>query len=104
MFREAMSGSAGETRRVVGRGEGVAVLFNGRAKQVTPDVVAAMQAALPEARVLVSRDLPEAERHVDTIVAARPQVVFSGGGDGAALRLLNLLAKKLPATEALPAL
>jgi Diacylglycerol kinase catalytic domain len=89
-------------RRTVGRGEGVAVLFNGQAKQVTYDVVHAMRKALPAALVLVSEDLPQAERHTRLILEAKPSLVISGGGDGAATRLLNLLRPLLGPTEQFP--
>jgi diacylglycerol kinase family enzyme len=91
-------------RVAVGRGQGVAALFNGRAKQVTPAVVRAFRRALPDALVLVSGDLDQASRHVQSIAQAGPQVVFSGGGDGAAMRLLNLLRQALPDATPFPAL
>ena len=68
----------------------IAALLNGRARKVTPRVVRALQAALPGATVLVSHDFDEARRHVRTLIAGKPEVVLSGGGDGAAMRLLNL--------------
>jgi diacylglycerol kinase family enzyme len=86
----------------VGTGHGVAVLFNGRAKQVTYAVVRAMRKALPDALVLVSEDLEQAERHVHLIAEAKPEVVISGGGDGAATRLLNLLRPLLPQRAPFP--
>jgi len=78
----------------VGRGAGVAVLFNGQARQVTPRVVERFARALPDALVLVSRDEPEAKAHAQAIARARPRVVLSGGGDGAAMMLLNLLREE----------
>lgn len=91
-------------RGTVGRGHDVAALFNGRAKQVTPAVVRAFRKALPEALVLVSEDLEQSQRHAERIAAARPAVVFSGGGDGAAMRLLNLLRAALPKDQPFPRL
>lgn len=88
----------------MGRGHDVAALFNGRAKQVTPAVVRAFRKALPEALVLVSEDLEQSQRHAERIAAARPAVVFSGGGDGAAMRLLNLLRATLPEDQPFPML
>lgn len=82
----------------------MAALFNGRAKQVTPSVVRAFRRALPEALVLVSDDLEQSQRHAQRIAEARPAVVFSGGGDGAAMRLLNLLRKFVPRNEPFPML
>ena len=78
----------------LGTGKGVAALLNGRAKRVTSQVVRALERALPEALVLVSDDLDQARRHVRHIVAARPEVVLSGGGDGAICKLLNLLREE----------
>ena len=67
----------------------VAALLNGRARKVTPAVVRALRSALPGSTVLVSGDLAEARRHVRELIRQRPDVVLSGGGDGAAMRLLN---------------
>lgn len=75
----------------LGTGAGVAALFNGRARQVSPRVVKQFRKALPDALVLVSHDAAEALEHAKTIAAARPRLVLSGGGDGAAMMLLNLL-------------
>lgn len=84
--RELSSG----THRI-GTGAGVAALFNGRAKQVSKRVVRAFREALPDALLLVSHDAAEALEHARTIAHARPRLVLSGGGDGAAMMLLNLL-------------
>lgn len=90
----------------LGSGKGVAVLFNGRAKQVTPKVVRALARALPDALVLVSNDLDQARRHVARICAERPEIVLSGGGDGSITLLLNLLRERgavpFPVLGALP--
>lgn len=67
----------------------VAALLNGRARKVTPAVVRALEKALPDSTILVSSDLEQARRHVRTLIAERPDVVLSGGGDGAMIRLLN---------------
>lgn len=70
-------------------GFAVAALLNGRARKVTPAVVRALEDALPEATVLVSGDFDQARRHVREIIRLKPDLVLSGGGDGAAMRLLN---------------
>ncbi len=75
----------------IGTGLGVAALFNGRAKWVTPGCVARLRRALPRALVFVSEDLEQARRHVERIARARPFLVLSGGGDGTATHLLNEL-------------
>jgi diacylglycerol kinase family enzyme len=71
-------------------GAAIAALLNGRARKVTPSVVRALAKALPGSTILVSDDLDQARRHVRTLITERPDVVLSGGGDGAAIRLLNL--------------
>ena len=68
----------------------LAALLNGRARKVTPAVVRALRDALPGSTILVSEDLDQARRHVRELIRQRPDVVLSGGGDGAAVRLLNL--------------
>jgi diacylglycerol kinase family enzyme len=70
-------------------GTGIAALLNGRARKVTPAVVRALEKALPGATILVSGDLEQARRHVRALIAEKPQVVLSGGGDGAVIRFLN---------------
>ena len=71
-------------------GTAFAALLNGRARKVTPAVVRALRHALPDSTILVSRDLDQARRHVRELIRQRPDVVLSGGGDGAVVRLLNL--------------
>ncbi len=78
----------------IGRGNGVAALLNGRAKRVNAKVVRELERALPEAMIRVSADFEQARRHVRDILAAKPLVVLSGGGDGAIVRLLNLLREE----------
>jgi len=70
-------------------GNAVAALLNGRARKVTPAAVRALRHALPASTILVSDDLDQARRHVRELIRQRPEVVLSGGGDGAAMRLLN---------------
>jgi hypothetical protein len=70
-------------------GTALAALLNGRARKVTPAVVRALRHALPGATVLVSDDFDQARRHVRELIEQRPEIVLSGGGDGAAMRLLN---------------
>lgn len=77
-------------------GQGIAALLNGRAKRVTPKVARVLQEVLPDALVLVSHDLVEAREHAARIAAAKPDVVLSGGGDGAVVKLLNLLRERGP--------
>lgn len=71
-------------------GTALAALLNGRARKVTPAVVRALRGALPDSTILVSEDLDQARQHVRELIKQRPDVILSGGGDGAAVRLLNL--------------
>jgi len=68
----------------------VAALFNGRAKRVNAKAIRALEKALPDALILVSEDLEQARRQAALIVEAKPYLLLSGGGDGAAVKLLNL--------------
>ncbi|MGZ6124801.1 MAG: hypothetical protein ACXWLR_07565, partial [Myxococcales bacterium] len=70
-------------------GTAIAALLNGRARKVTPAVVRALQHALPGATILVSDDFDQARRHVRALIREGPDAILSGGGDGAAMRLLN---------------
>ena len=67
----------------------IAALLNGRARKVTSGVVRALAQALPGSTILVSGDFDQARRHVRELISQRPDVILSGGGDGAAMRLLN---------------
>src|SRR3954468_12192118 len=67
----------------------IAALLNGRARKVTPGVVRALEQALPGTTILVSDDFDQARRHVRELIRRRPEIILSGGGDGAAMRLLN---------------
>jgi diacylglycerol kinase family enzyme len=80
----------------------IAALINGRARKVTPAVVRALQHALPGSTILVSGDFDQARRHVRELIKQRPEVVLSGGGDGAAMLLLNFWREE--GGEALPTL
>ena len=68
----------------------VAAVLNGRARRVTPAVVRALRHHLPNSTILVSDDLDQARRHVRRLIEERPDIVLCGGGDGTAVRLLNL--------------
>src|SRR4051812_35328653 len=67
----------------------IAALLNGRARKVTSRVVRALAHALPGSTILVSDDFDQARRHVRELIRRRPEIILSGGGDGAAMRLLN---------------
>ncbi len=78
----------------IGTGKGIAALLNGRAKRVSAKAQRALAQALPDALILTSHDFDEARRHAARIVAAKPLLVLSGGGDGAIVSLLNLLREE----------
>jgi diacylglycerol kinase family enzyme len=86
-FEVRATGRMLEGRRM---GTALAALLNGRARKVTPVVVRALRNALPDSTILVSEDLDQARRHVRELIKERPDIILSGGGDGAAVRLLNL--------------
>lgn len=75
----------------LGKGDDCAAWFNGRAKQVTPKVVAAFTAAMPKARIYVSKTFDEARKYAAEIAKNPPALLFCGGGDGTIARLLNWL-------------
>jgi len=75
----------------VGRGRGVAVVFNRRARHVTPAAIAAVAAVLPDAELVLTRTTAECDGEIAKL-AARPRparLVLSAGGDGAVTALLN---------------
>lgn len=80
----------------LGTGVGVAVLCNSRAKRVTPMAVRSLARALPDAEVLVSEDKRQARRLLEALRSRSPRIVFSAGGDGAMVQLLNVLRETWP--------
>ncbi len=77
---------------LIGRGEGVAILLNARAKGVRRVATTALSLALPDATVLVSRSRDDAREHVRRVLDAR--LVVAGGGDGTLVGLLNLFREE----------
>jgi diacylglycerol kinase family enzyme len=73
------------------RGARVAVLLNANARDVTRRAIETIEGALPDAELFLSRSEEEARRHVAEILARGHDPVLSGGGDGSAVALLNLL-------------
>jgi len=78
----------------VGRGQDIALWFNGRAKQVTKSVVHAFRTAAPKARMFVTSDLEEARAAARDLATRPPRLLFCGGGDGTSVVLLNLLREE----------
>lgn len=79
------------SRRLAGLG--CAAVFNARAKQVTPKAVRAFERLVPGALVRVSEDLAQLRRQVEELLPHAPEVVFCGGGDGAATQLYAELCR-----------
>lgn len=77
--------------RRIGKGEDVALWFNGRARRVTPKVIAAFKEKLPRARTYVCSDFDSARQMAKELAASPPLLLFCGGGDGTAVTLLNFL-------------
>lgn len=75
----------------VGRGLGVAVVFNLHARKVTFAAVEQVARALPEAALVVTRTVAECEREVVSLSSRREPVrlLVSAGGDGAVAVLLG---------------
>lgn len=76
-------------------------MVNLRARRGSERVARACAAAIPSARVLMSRSLRDVERFAADLQDAPPELVVSAGGDGTALALLNTLRSKL-GSAALP--
>lgn len=77
--------------RRIGKGEDVALWFNGNAKRVTPKVIAAFREQLPRARTYVASTFESAREMAKELAASPPLLLFCGGGDGTAVTLLNFL-------------
>ncbi len=68
----------------------IAVLLNANARLVTDKVKRSLEKIVPKAHLFLSHTQEEARDYVKHIVDSRYQVVFSGGGDGSFINLLNL--------------
>lgn len=62
--------------------ESVALVLNGNARSVTPQVVEELKRRTPSGDVFVSKDLAQASEIADAIVQKGYKTVLSGGGDG----------------------
>ena len=67
----------------------VAVVVNGRARQVTSDIVEVLDQIVQSGDLFVSRDLAEADRIAQTIVERRYHTVLTGGGDGTFVQMVT---------------
>lgn len=71
----------------------VAVLLNANAGRVRKSVVQRIRRASPEATIFWTRSLEEAQDAVEAILESGFTTVFSGGGDGTTIDLLNRLIR-----------
>ena len=67
----------------------VAVIVNGRARQVTRDLVQVLDQIVQSGDLFVSRDLEEADRIAHTIVERGYHTVLTGGGDGTFVQMVT---------------
>lgn len=71
----------------------IAIVVNGRARQVTSDIVEVLDQIIQSGDLFVSRDLAEAERIAHTIVERRYRTVLTGGGDGTFVHMVTLVVR-----------
>jgi diacylglycerol kinase family enzyme len=69
----------------------IAVLLNENAKNFTPKLKLLIAQYIPDSSVYVSRTEEEAKGHIEEIVQKRYDSIFSGGGDGSFVSLINML-------------
>jgi diacylglycerol kinase family enzyme len=98
----ALDGSLLAADEAGGPERNVAVVVNGRARQVTGEVVEALDQILQSGDLYVSRSLAEAKTIAETIVARGYHTVLTGGGDGTFVHMVSLIvaesrARGLPA-------
>ena len=75
----------------------VAVIVNGRARQVTEDLVEVLDQIVQSGDLFVSRDLEEAKRIAKTIAERRYRTVLTGGGDGTFVHMVTLIVREAQA-------
>jgi diacylglycerol kinase family enzyme len=72
----------------------VAVIVNGKARQVTEELVEVLDQLVESGDLFVSRDIAEAERIADTIVERGYRTVLTGGGDGTFVHMVSLIVHR----------
>lgn len=77
--------------------ERVAVVMNGNAKQVTEELVGALQQIVESGDLFVSRSLEEGEEIAARIVERGYPTVLSGGGDGTFSRVVTWIVDRCDA-------
>lgn len=81
-------------------GQGLHIVVNANAKRGGRRVAAQLRRALPGASVRLTRSIEELEGWLRTI--ENPRCIFSAGGDGSAVALLNALDRVVPKGQAFP--
>ncbi|MBA2663449.1 MAG: acylglycerol kinase family protein [Bradymonadaceae bacterium] len=72
-----------------------AVLLNARAKAWTGEIHQAVQRFVPAADLFLTDDFRQAQQTVEKILGAGYDAVFTGGGDGTVVYLINALEKRI---------
>jgi diacylglycerol kinase family enzyme len=80
-----------------GASDRVAVVVNGRAKQVTDDLVGVLDQIVQSGDLFVSRDLDEGREIAKTIVDRGYPTVLTGGGDGTFVQMVTWVAREADA-------
>ena len=81
-------------------GQGLHIVVNANAKRGGRRVAAQLRRALPGANVRLTRSIEELEGWLRTI--ENPRCIFSAGGDGSAVALLNALDRVIPKGQDFP--
>lgn len=71
-----------------------AVLLNGRAKGWSGSVHQAVQRYVPSRDLFLTDDFRQAERTVDRLLASDYDAIFTGGGDGTIMYLINAIEQR----------
>ncbi len=72
-----------------------AVLLNARAKRWTGDLHEQILRWVPAGDLFLTDDFTQAERTLDRIVDSEYDVIFTGGGDGTIMYLMNAIEKRI---------
>lgn len=72
-----------------------AVLLNAKAKRWTGDLHEQILRWVPSKDLFLTDDFAQAERTVDTLVQSDYDVVFTGGGDGTIMYLVNAIEQRV---------
>ncbi len=75
----------------------IAVLLNANARLVTDKVKRSLERAIPRAHLFLSHTKEEALAYVKQIIDKDYKTIFSGGGDGSFVHLLNMVRDTLKA-------